>query len=103
VGDTDYFKVATNGEATISIACASQRNGSGLRGFKATVYKADGTTPIAKGTATETGAADLFIDHVAVAPVDTDLVIKIETTLPSDLTNTGAYYICGFHAGPALP
>ena len=101
LGDTDYFKVATNGEATISVACASQRNGSGLRGFKATVYKADGTTPIAKGSATETGAKDLFIDHVAVA--DANLVIKIEATLAPDATNTGNYYICGFHAGPAVP
>lgn len=100
VGDVDYFKVATNNEATISVACASQRGGSGLRGFKATVFKADGTTAVAKGSATENGSTDLFIDHVAVA--DTDLVIKLEATLPPDVTNTGSYYICGFHVGPAL-
>lgn len=103
VGDTDYFKIASNGEATVSIACASQRNGSGLRGFKATVYKADGTTPIAKGSATETGTKDLFIDHAALAANETDLVVKIETTLPADVTNTGKYYICGLHVGPAVP
>ena len=100
VGDVDYFKVATNGEATVSVACASQRGGSGLRGFKATVYKADGTTAVAKGSATENASTDLFIDHAAVA--DTDLVIKLEATLPPDVTNTGSYYICGFHVGPAV-
>jgi hypothetical protein len=102
VGDVDYFKFPSNGEDTVSIACASQRNGSGLRGFKATVYKADGTTAIAKGTATETGAKDLFIDHTAITAADTDLVVKLEATLPADVTNTGSYYICGFHVGPAV-
>ncbi len=33
---------------------------------------------------------------------DTDLVIKLEATLPPDVTNTGSYYICGFHVGPAV-
>ena len=46
---------------------------------------------------------DLFIDHTPIAANDADLVIKIETTLPADVTNTGTYYICGFHVGPAVP
>jgi hypothetical protein len=103
VGDTDYFKVATLGEATISIACAAQRGGSGLRGFTTTVYNgSDGTTPVAMGAATETASKDLFIDHIAVPAGQTDLVIKVAATLPQDVTNTGTYYICGFHVGPAV-
>jgi hypothetical protein len=100
VGDLDHFKVATLGEATISIACSAQRGGSGLRGFTASVFNADGTTPVAMGTATETATKDLFIDHLPIPANQTDLVIKIAAPAAPDATNTGTYYICGFHVGP---
>ena len=102
VGDLDHFKIATLGEATVSVACAAQRGGSGLRGFTASVFNADGTTPVAMGTATESATKDLFIDHIAIPASQTDLVIKVAATLAPDVTNTGTYYICGFHVGAAL-
>lgn len=100
VGDKDHFQIATNGEATISVACSSQRGGSGLRGFTASIFNADGTTPVAAGTATETASKDLFLDHVAIPASQTNLVVKLEATQTPDATNTGSYYICGIHVGP---
>lgn len=98
--DVDIYKIATQGQETISIACSAQRTGSGIRGFKATVFQADGTTAIPMGSQTETPSANLFVDHVDIsAAAQVDLIIKIEATLPADATNTGTYYICGFHAG----
>lgn len=101
-GDLDHFKIATDGKPTISIACSSRRSGSGLTGFKATVFLADGVTPIAMGTATETATAALFLDHVTLPANTTDLVIKFEGALPAGSINTGTFYTCGIHAAAAL-
>jgi hypothetical protein len=95
-GDVDHFKVATKAQATVSVACSAQRGGSGLRGFKATVFSGkDGTTKITE--ATETATTDLFIDHFAVPTGETDLIVKMEATGTQDPVNTGTYYICGIH------
>jgi len=102
VGDLDHFKIATGGKPTISVACSSLRSGSGLAGFKATVYLADGVTPVAKATATETATTDLFVDHVVIPAGTTDLVVKLEGALPAGSVNTGTFYVCGIHAAAAV-
>jgi hypothetical protein len=99
-GDKDHFKVGTVGEATVSVSCSSMRAGSGVGGFKVTILSGKtGNAPIAGGSATETAAKDLFIDHVAIPAGETDLIIKLEGAT-QDATNTGTHYICGFHMAP---
>ena len=50
--DVDFFAAAVPAnltDKTVSVACGAQRSGSGLRGFKASVFKSDGTTALATG------------------------------------------------------
>ncbi len=100
-GDADYFKVAAiSGKPKLFVACGGARNGSGLVGLTATVYKADGTTLIPNGTATESSTVDLTIPGpTAMTALDlggeANPVIKLNATGQA-AGITGTYYRCGF-------
>jgi hypothetical protein len=98
-GDVDYFSIdVPAGSATISVACSGQRLGTAVRGLSAAVFKADGTTPIASATGTETAAADIFIQQKPIAG-NTKLVIKISaTSVDANIKSLG--YRCGYHIAP---
>jgi hypothetical protein len=97
-GDADFFKVDPAAQPTISVACSSQRAGSGLRGFKATVL--NGATELTN--AIETVDKDLAVQYFDLGgTVPASLTVKIEATAPADATNTGKSYLCGIHFGPA--
>jgi hypothetical protein len=100
VGDIDHFQINTLGLPTLSVACSSQRAGSGVRGLTATILKPDGTA-IAMGSQKETETASIFLDHIAVGNA-TDLIVKLEATGAADPTNKGTYYLCGIHAGDVV-
>lgn len=98
-GDVDYFSVdVPAGSATISVACSGQRFGTAVRGLSASIFKADGTSPIASGTGTETAAADIFLQQKPIAG-NTKLVIKMSAaSLDPNIKSTG--YRCGYHIAP---
>ncbi len=79
----------------VGIQCDAARSGSGLQGFKAEVFKSDGTTSIVSGS--ETATTDLLVDGTAL-PADskatgTKLFLKVSAT-GQDTTNTGSQYRC---------
>lgn len=92
-GDLDHFKVATNGQPSLAVACGAQRSGSGLRNLKAEVLKADGITPIAMGSATETATMPINLDVDVTG--NTDVVIKLTAT--QDATVKSTFYRCGIY------
>lgn len=95
--DVDYFRIPVLDE-TFGLICGSEREGSGARGFKATVYGSDGVTQIATKTenATPTGVLRLTeLDPGA----NTELVIKVEKG-SQDPEVTSNFYRCGFHFNP---
>jgi len=89
--DVDYFRVPTGGNPNINIVCGAQRSGSGLRNFKVDVFKADGVTPIAGLTDTETASHDLNV--MGSIAGNTDVVIKMSASQDPVVTST--FYRCG--------
>jgi hypothetical protein len=99
--DVDYFSAAIpSGLAnkTVSVVCGAQRNGSGLRGVKASVFASNGTTPLTStATATETATADLLLEDLPLGSETSKIVLKIEATQTSDANITSTFYLCGVH------
>jgi len=96
VADVDHYTFDNDGSGPkMFVTCGGQRIGSGLRGLKATLFKADGITPI--DNATETADADLEIGAMGSldTPTDAKFVVKIEATMANDATIAGTYYQCG--------
>jgi hypothetical protein len=99
ISDLDHFRVTTGGKTKVGVFCSAQSTGSGLRGFKATVFRGNGTTPLVNGTATELQDAGIEIAGPMSAglpiPVgETSLVVKLEAT-GQDATVTSTAYHCG--------
>jgi hypothetical protein len=95
-GDVDHYSFATNtGLTHINVICSAQRIGSGLRGFKATLLKTDGTA-VASGSVTEAANADMVIEQVAVPASTTSLILKVEAT-SQDANVTSNNYRCQVH------
>lgn len=88
--DVDYYRLGTNNLALASIFCDGQRIGSGVRGLKATLFKADGTTQI--GTATETAADSITLSDQNIAG-EANVILRVEKT-SQDAAATGDFYRC---------
>lgn len=98
-GDVDYFSVDVPADKkTVSVACSGQRMGSGVRGLNVTVYGADGTTPIAGASGTESAMADIFIQQKMIG-ANAKLVVKVSVA-SLDPTIKGTGYRCGIHLVP---
>lgn len=95
--DVDYFRVSVL-DVNFGLICGSEREGSGARGFKATVYGSDGTTQIATKTENATPTGVLRLTEVDPG-ANTELVIKIEKG-SQDPEVTSNFYRCGFHFSP---
>jgi hypothetical protein len=100
IADVDYFSIdvdPTSVSATLS--CSAQRVGSGLRGAKFSLFKADGVTPLGGGNVF-TEVANLDGTPLAVAMVagaNKKIVVKVEAASQA-ATVTGGYYRCAVSA-----
>lgn len=93
--DVDFYSVAVPaGAATISVACGAQRSGSGLRGMKFEVVKADGSSLSPKAEGIDAADEDVFIDKAAVPSGASTLLIKIHGAT-QDAVVTSDFYRCG--------
>ena len=93
--DLDYFKVSVpQGLKLVSLVCGSQRSGSGLTGFKATILGPDGTTTVKTGT--ETAKDELFLPQIPVPNGATELYVKLEAAGQNPMV-TSSFYRCGIH------
>ena len=102
--DVDYFVIDADPlSVAATLSCSGQRVGSGLRGLKATLYKADGITAL--------GAANVFTEakdkegtpvSVAIAAGAKKIVVKIEAA-SIDPNVTGGYYRCAVSAAAPVP
>jgi hypothetical protein len=96
-GDVDHYVFATNtGLTSVNVRCDAMRIGSGLRGFKASLLKTDGTA-VSGGSATEVVGEDLFLQGVAVPSGVTQLILKVEATSTQDTNITSNHYRCQIH------
>jgi hypothetical protein len=95
-GDVDHYSFALNSGLThINVVCGAQRIGSGLRGFKATLMKTDGT-PVASGSVTEVANTDMILKQIPVPASTTSLILKVEAA-SQDATVTSTNYRCQVH------
>jgi len=91
--DLDHFAMAVSAKKTkVTVTCAAQREGSGLRGFKVTLLQPDGT-PLAGGTAAETATAGLLLNNIAIPTGLSQLLLKVEAA-SQDPTLTATSYRC---------
>ena len=99
--DVDYFwaPIPTGlTDKTVSVSCGAQREGSGLRGLKATLFKSDGATLLtADATGTETAADTVLLKQLALGSETTKVVLKLEATASHDANVTSSFYRCGVH------
>lgn len=94
--DVDHFRMAVPSGATqFAYACTAQRSGSGLRGFKGQMLKADGT-PITGTIVNETATKDAYSNYYNIPAGETELVFKAAAT-SQDPVVTSAFYRCGIH------
>jgi hypothetical protein len=109
----DYYTIAYPTDAsfdattwTLAVACGAERSGSGLRGFTASVLKADGTAWLdADGnsaTALESASEDIFLFDIPLDDTESGVTIKLEGTTP-DATVLSRFYQCGYHFVPPAP
>jgi hypothetical protein len=97
--DVDHFVVSVpDGSGHVAVACGAQRNGSGLRGLKASVLKLDGSPLAAGASATEGETTSLYLANVAVGS-EAHVVVLIEAA-SQDPAVTSDYYKCGVHFSP---
>jgi hypothetical protein len=95
--DVDYFRIDTGGYPKFGVFCSAQDSGSGLRGFRVTTYRSNGTTLVANGSATEAqdSAVSIFgADGIPIPPGETSLVVKMEAA-SGDPVVTSRTYHCG--------
>jgi len=97
--DVDYFSAAMPAglaDQTVRVTCSSQHDGSGLRGFKLSVFRSDGTTLlVTTATATEDATTRISLSGLALGSETTGIVLRVEATLARDPNVTGTYYTCG--------
>lgn len=97
--DLDHFKLATGGKTKIGVFCSAQDTGSGLRGFKASLFRGDGITAIAGATATEVQDDGIDLSGAMGAGIDipageTNIVVKLEAASQDAVVTSSAYH-CG--------
>jgi hypothetical protein len=95
--DVDHYIMdVTQGAKTMFLLCNAQRSGSGLRGAKFSLLKADGTPLGANSSMTEVANADatLIKDNAVLIPAgETKVILKVEAA-SQDPAVTGTYYHC---------
>ncbi len=95
--DVDYFSLSVEGmpaNATkVSVACAAQMDGSGIRGLTAELLDKDGS---AFAVATETDKASLQIKATDIPAGSKKLVFKLSFD-KQDPKVSGNFYRCGIH------
>ncbi len=97
LADLDHFSVAVPGGATkVSVACAAQRHGSGLRDFTFSILKTDGTQVASH---VETAVADASLADVPVPAGAPSLILRASSGA-KDAVLTSTFYRCGVHFAP---
>jgi hypothetical protein len=96
--DEDWvkFDVPTDDSDVISVACGAENSGSGLRGLKVQLYRANGTDKIVGGAAVETAKEGLFVKQATV-PKGDDLMYMHITADSQAADVTSDFYRCGVH------
>lgn len=101
--DVDYYSFAMpaglGDGPDLGVSCSAQAQGSGLRQFKYSVLKADGTS-VGAVTEDATNAAQSL--QATVPPGADKLILKIEAGSQSPDV-TGTYYLCGVHVTAPQP
>ena len=96
-GDVDHFALSVAGlpktASKISVSCAAQMDGSGLRGLTADLLDAKG---VSFGFAAETAKTALLVKQVDI-PAGADKVILKLSFDKQEATVSGNYYRCGIH------
>jgi hypothetical protein len=98
--DVDFYALALpSGTKAVTAVCGAQGSGSGLRGLKLSLFKDDGSSPLAAAGASgvETEAAIVRLKSVAVPSAVAKVIVKIEAT-SQDANVTSTFYRCGFYA-----
>jgi hypothetical protein len=94
--DVDWWKVPVGTNTKVDVSCASQRGGSGLRGFTMTVV--DAATPTTMiATATESATTDSYTGYQTIPNGVTNIGVKMSTAMPHDPNVTSSFYHCGIH------
>jgi hypothetical protein len=97
LADLDHFSVVVPGGATsVSVACAAQRKGSGLRNFTFSLLMTDGTQIASK---VETAVADASLVDVPVPGGAASLILRASSGA-QDAVLTSTFYRCGVHFAP---
>ncbi len=93
--DVDFYSLSIPaGAKTVTTVCGAQRAGSGLRGFKISLVKSDGTTPLAAGaTSTESASDDARLQKIALGTTTGTVLFKIEAA-SQDANVTSTFYRC---------
>jgi hypothetical protein len=97
--EADYYSLSLpSGAKSVTVVCGAQRSGSGLRGFKASIFKSDGTTPLAAtgSTGTEDAMTDLSLQDVPVGTATGTVIVKVEAA-SQDPNVTSTFYRCGMY------
>jgi hypothetical protein len=99
--DVDYFSAAVPTgltKNTVNLSCGSQREGSGLRGLRGTVFRSDGTTLLAADSAATESATDrLLLQSLPLGTETSKVVLKLEATQARDANITGTYWRCALY------
>lgn len=106
--DVDHFLVDGSGASgfdastwTLAVACGAERSGSGLRGLSVEVLESSSPyNAVSGGSGTETPAADLFVDEIALGG-SSQFLVKLTSGTP-DANVSSRYYMCGMHFQPPL-
>ncbi|MEP7124465.1 MAG: hypothetical protein ABJE95_26290, partial [Byssovorax sp.] len=100
IADVDYFSVDVDPlSVSATLSCSAQRVGSGLRGAKFSLFKADGITPLGAGSVfNEVANLDgTPLDVAMVAGANKKIVVKVEAASQA-ATVTSGYYRCAVSA-----
>lgn len=94
-GDVDWFEVDAPSNVTqLGFSCEAARTGSGLRGFTAEAFDANGTSLAKVGPEPTNPTSDLSSQAVAVTPGKIYLSVSAAS---QDATVTGTFYHCGVY------
>jgi hypothetical protein len=95
--DVDHYGMAVSaGAKGVSLGCEAQRAGSGLRGAKFSLLKADGTPLSPDSSVTEAANTEAVLAGEKTIPLaagETSIILKVEAA-SQDPAVSGTYYHC---------
>jgi hypothetical protein len=98
-GEQDFFRVdPPAGSRQVSLSCAAQRLGSGVRGLSVLLATSDGSA-IAGTSATETAMLEAAVSGVALPVGTTQAFLRVRGG-SQDPTVVGTHYACSVHFAP---